>query len=117
MGRRNLLTTASNGSAKGLQAISDRLADNFSILPGHHGTGANGGDGEDAGCGVRGDGNDEAERGDGDGGITVQSFAMFESCRRREGRVVTQPVRACGRREGEREPTVVHSLSVGRLVG
>lgn len=56
MGRRNLLTTASNGSANGLQEISDRLADNFSILPGHHGTGDNREDGdEDNGGGVNGD--------------------------------------------------------------
>lgn len=54
MGRRNLLTTASNGSANGLQLISDRLADNFSILPGHHGSGDNVDDGD-------GDGDDGAD--------------------------------------------------------
>lgn len=54
MGRRNLLTTASNGSANGLQLISDRLADNFSILPGHHGSGDTVDDGD-------GDGDDGAD--------------------------------------------------------
>lgn len=82
MGRRNLLTTASNGSANGLQVISDRLADNFSILPGHHGTGDNGDDdGEDNDGRVSGDDDDEAEEdnGDGDGGgIMSKTFAMFE---------------------------------------
>lgn len=78
MGRRNLLTTASNGRANGLQVISDRLADNFSILPGHHGTGdigvvvvvgGGGGDGDEA----------EVDEGDGGGGgIMSKSFAMFE---------------------------------------
>lgn len=80
MGKRNLLTTASNGSANALQMISDRLADNFSILPGHHGTGDNGGDcGEDNDVGV-GDsdgGNTEGDEGD-EGGIMSKSFAMFE---------------------------------------
>lgn len=79
VGRRNLLTTASNGSANGLQEISDRLADNFSILPGHHGTGDNGdGDGEDNdGGGVGGNDEEEEDEGDG-GGIMSKSFAMFE---------------------------------------
>lgn len=65
MGRRNLLTTASNGSANGLQVISDRLADNFSILPGHHCTGDNGGDDDGRGSG---DGSDEVEEDEDDGG-------------------------------------------------
>jgi len=80
VGRRNLLTTASSGSANGLQVISDRLADNFSIIPGHHGTGDNGDDeGEDGGA--RCDGNDEVEEGKGEGGgIMAKSFAIFE-CR------------------------------------
>jgi len=37
VGSRNLLTTASSGRANGLHAISDRLADSFSILPSHNG--------------------------------------------------------------------------------
>lgn len=83
MGRRNLLTTASSGSANGLQVISDRLADNFSILPGHHGTGDEG-DSEDDDDDVGGGGNDDGEIGDedeGDGGCVMmmsKSFAMFE---------------------------------------
>lgn len=78
MGRRNLLTTASNGSANGLQVISDRLADNFSILPGHHGTGDNrDDDGEDNDGGVSDGKAEEEEEGDG-GGIMSKSFAMFE---------------------------------------
>ena len=84
MGRRNLLTTASNGSANGLQVISDRLADNFSILPGHHCTGDNAADnddddddGDDDNDDDGGDDNDE-EEGDGGGGIMAKSFAMFE---------------------------------------
>lgn len=86
MGRRNLLTTASNGSVNGLQVISDRLADNFSILPGHHGTGDNGDDdGEEGDGGVSGDRDDEEEDGEGDGGgIMAKSFAMFECERGRE---------------------------------
>lgn len=84
MGRRNLLTTASNGSANGLHAISDRLADNFSILAGHHGTGDNGGDGA-----VGGDANDGGvgeDEGDADGGgMMAKSFAMFECGRRGSG--------------------------------
>lgn len=83
VGRRNLLTTASNGSANGLQDISDRLADNFSILPGHHGTGDNGdGDGEGNEGGVSGEEDGEAEEGEGGdddgGGLMSKSFAMFE---------------------------------------
>lgn len=79
VGSRNLLTTASSGSANWLQAISDRLADSFSILPAHHGTGQCGGGG-----GADGDVNDEeAEDGEGGGGGggTGKSFAMF-ACRR-----------------------------------
>ncbi|MEQ2158136.1 hypothetical protein GOODEAATRI_009155 [Goodea atripinnis] len=73
---RYLLTTASSGSAKGLQVISDRVADNFSILPGHHGAGDKGsGDGKDGDCIC--DGTDEAEDGD-RGGIMAKTFAMFE---------------------------------------
>lgn len=91
MGRRYLLTTASNGSANGLQVISDRLADNFSILPGHHGTGDNGGDddseddddGGGGGGGGGGVGGDEVEEDEGGGGIMAKSFAMFE-CREEE---------------------------------
>lgn len=65
VGRRNLLTTASNGSATVLHAISDRLADNFSILPGHNGHGlAIPGTWKDDGLGV--------------GEITAKSLAMFE---------------------------------------
>lgn len=65
VGRRNLLTTASSGSANGLQVISDRLADNFSILPGHHATGDNGDDdSEDEDGGDNG----EDEEGEGPGG-------------------------------------------------
>lgn len=76
MGRRYLLTTASRGSAKGLQLISDRLADNFSILPGHHGAGDNGnGDGKDGDSSC--DGEAEAENGD-RSAIMPKSFAMFE---------------------------------------
>lgn len=84
MGRRNLLTTASSGSANGLQVISDRLADNFSILPGHHGTGDEGDDDDDDGGdsdgGVRDeDEGEEAAEDEGDGGcIMSKSFAMFE---------------------------------------
>lgn len=103
MGRRNLLTTASNGSANGLQVISDRLADNFSILPGHHGTGDNGdGDGEDNDGGAGGDDKDEAEEDEGDGGgIMSKSFAMFECSG--EG-AQSQSVRTSGGRE--REPSL-----------
>lgn len=99
MGRRNLLTTASNGSANGLQVISDRLADNFSILPGHHGTGDNGGDGDGGGdVGVDGNvGEVDEDEGDG-GGIMAKSFAMFECGRR--GSAVT--VGAHERWEGAR---------------
>lgn len=102
MGRRNLLTTASNGSANGLQVISDRLADNFSILPGHHGTGDNGDDGgEGNDGGVSGDDEDEAEEeGDG-GGIMSKSFAMFECS---EEGAQSQSVRTSGGRE--REPSL-----------
>lgn len=74
VGRRNLLTTASRGSAKGLQVISDRLADNFSILPGHHGTGAEGGCDDDDGGG----GNNDGEMGDGGCVMMSKTFAMFE---------------------------------------
>ncbi|XP_039874015.1 nesprin-2 isoform X3 [Simochromis diagramma] len=62
VGRRNLLTTASSGSANGLQVISDRLADNFSILAGHHATGDNGDDGGEDGDGVGGDDSDGLEK-------------------------------------------------------
>lgn len=79
MGRRNLLTTASNGSANGLQVISDRLADNFSILTGHHGTGDNGVDSrEDNEGGVSGDSDDEEEDEGEGGGMMSKSFAMFD---------------------------------------
>lgn len=72
-----MLTTASSGSANGLQAISDRLADSFSILPGHHGTGENNRrDGD--GVGGRDGDDDEAEDGESGG---VKSFAMF-ACER-----------------------------------
>ena len=116
MGRRNLLTTASNGSANGLQDISDRLADNFSILPGHHGTGDNGdGDGEGNEGGVSGEEGGEAEEGEGDdddgggsggGGLMSKSFAMFECGREgeREGGAQSQSVRTGGGRE--REPSL-----------
>lgn len=104
VGRRNLLTTASNGSANGLQVISDRLADNFSILPGHHATGDNGdSDGEDSDGG--GD-DDELEEGDGGGGIMAKSFAMFEW---RRGSAVT--VGAHERWEGARALSLSSSLS------
>lgn len=107
VGRRNLLTTASNGSANGLQVISDRLADNFSILPGHHGTGDNGDDGgEDNDGSVRGDDDDvdgdddddgKAQENEGDGGgIMSKSFAMFECGK--EGRSRFQCARAVGGR-------------------
>lgn len=83
MGRRNLLTTASSGSANGLQVISDRLADNFSILPGHHGTGDEG-DSDDGSGGGNNDGEigdeDVCDEDEGDGGCVMmsKSFAMFE---------------------------------------
>lgn len=107
MGRRNLLTTASSGSANGLQVISDRLADNFSILAGHHATGDNGDDGGEDGDGVGGDDSDGLEKGEGDGGgIMAKSFAMFEC--RREG-AESQSVRS--RRERGREGARARSLS------
>ena len=87
VGRRNLLTTASNGSANGLQVISDRLADNFSILPGHHGSGD-----EDDGDGGGEDGADnggakaEADGSDG-GALKSKTFAMFD--RQREESAVS----------------------------
>ena len=68
MGRRYLLTTASSGSAKPLQVISDRLADNFSILPGHHGTGDNGGEGREEEEEEEGEEEEEEEDGGGGGG-------------------------------------------------
>lgn len=75
MGRRNLLTTASSGSANGLQVISDRLADNFSILPGHHGTGDEGASGDGGGGGGNDDGEtgdeDEGDEDEGDGGCVT----------------------------------------------
>lgn len=79
MGRRNLLTTASSGSANGLQVISDRLADNFSILAGHHATGDNGDvDGGEDADGVGSDAGDRVEEGGRRGGGTVaKSFAML----------------------------------------
>lgn len=99
VGRRNLLTTASSGSANGLQVISDRLADNFSILAGHHATGDNGDDGGEDGDGVGGDDSDGLEKGEGDGGgIMAKSFAMFEC--RREG-AESQSVRSRGERGRE----------------
>lgn len=103
VGRRNLLTTASNGNANGHQMISDRLADNFSILPGHHGTGDNGGDdGEDNDVGVRDNdgGNTEEDESD-ESGIMSKSFAMFECGK--EG-AQSLPVRTSGGRA--REPSL-----------
>lgn len=104
VGRRNLLTTASSGSANGLQVISDRLADNFSILPGHHGTGDEG-DRDDGGGGCCG-GNSDGEIGDedeGDGGCVMmsKSFAMFECGN--EGSAQPLSVRSAGGWEGGRE--------------
>ena len=110
MGRRNLLTTASNGSANGLQVISDRLADNFSILPGHHGTADNGADdGEDNDGGVSGeDDDDEVEEDEGDGGgLMSKSFAMFECGRERE-----RSHSRCARAVGGSASPVFCSLSV-----
>lgn len=108
MGRRNLLTTASNGSANGLQVISDRLADNFSILPGHHCTGDNGDDNDDNDGG--GD-NDEEEEEEGDGGgMMAKSFAMFEC--RKDG-AQSQSVRTSGGREREPSLSLRHSLFRG----
>lgn len=79
-----MLTTASKGSANGLQVISDRLADNFSILPGHHATGDKGADnGEDN----SGGGGDNDGDGEGGGGMMAKSFAMFEC--RKKGSAVT----------------------------
>lgn len=121
VGRRNLLTTASSGSANGLQVISDRLADNFSILAGHHATGDNGDDGGEDGDGVGGDDSDGLEKGEGDGGgIMAKSFAMFEC--RREG-AESQSVRSRGERgrEGARalsrslSPSISHCLSTTTL--
>lgn len=79
MGRRNLLTTASNGSASGLQEISDKLADNFSILPGHHCAGDEE-EGSDLGGGCLDEGEEHGGEG---GGLVVKSFAMFECGRKR----------------------------------
>lgn len=100
MGRRNLLTTASSGSANGLQVISDRLADNFSILPGHHGTGDEG-DGDDGGGGDNDGGIGDEDGGDEDGGdggcvMMSKSFAMFECGN--EGRAQPPSVRCGGGR-------------------
>lgn len=75
VGRRNLLTTASSGSANGLQVISDRFADNFSILPGHHASGDNGEDsGGDNTGGVSEDAGGEAGEDGGDGGAIMSEF-------------------------------------------
>ncbi|PWA27929.1 hypothetical protein CCH79_00000558 [Gambusia affinis] len=73
VGRRYLLTTASSGSAKGLQVISDRLADNFSILPGHHGAGDNG-----SGGGKDGHASAEAEDGERSGARCAQGGGRWE---------------------------------------
>ncbi len=110
MGRRNLLTTASNGSANGLQAISDRLADNFSILPGHHGTGDNGDDdGKDNDGWVSGDDDDEAEEDEGDGGgIMSKIFAMFECGK--EGASHSRCARAVGGSASPLPFSVSHSV-------
>lgn len=120
MGRRNLLTTASNGSANGLQVISDRLADNFSILPGHHGTGDNGDDGGEDNDGSVSDGDDDDDvDGDDDdngkaqedegvgGGIMSKSFAMFEC-----GKEGAQSISVRTSRGRAREPSLSSSLSI-----
>lgn len=119
VGRRNLLTTASNGSANGLQVISDRLADNFSILPGHHGTGDNGDDGGEDNDGsvssddddVDGDDDDdngEAQEDEGvGGGIMSKSFAMFEC-----GKEGAQSISVRTSRGRAREPSLSPSLSI-----
>lgn len=112
MGRRNLLTTASSGSANGLQVISDRLADNFSILPGHHGTGDEG-DGDDGGGGDNDGGigdEDEGDEDEGDGGCVMmsKSFAMFECGN--EGRAQPLSVRSGGGRA--RNPSAFLPLSI-----
>lgn len=80
VGRRNLLTTASNGSANGLQVISDRLADSCSILPGHHATGDNAVAEEDEEEQGEDDDDEEEEvkEGGGGGGMVAKSLAMFE---------------------------------------
>lgn len=76
-GRRNLLTTASSGSAAWLQPISDRHAGSFSIPPGHH---------------ARGDTAEEQEEEEEDGGRMMkrmrmaESFAMFGASARRGAR-------------------------------
>lgn len=100
MGRRNLLTTASSGSANGLQVISDRLADNFSILPGHHCTGDEGGSEDDDDVGGGGENNDgvigDEDKGD-DGCVMMsKTFAMFECGN--EGRAQPLSVRSSGGR-------------------
>lgn len=112
VGRRNLLTTASSGSANGLQVISDRLADNFSILPGHHGTGDEG-DGDDGGGGDNDGGigdEDEGDEDEGDGGCVMmsKSFAMFECGN--EGRAQPLSVRCGGGRA--RNPSAFLPLSI-----
>lgn len=91
-GRRNLLTTASSGSAAWLQLISDRHAGSFSIPPGHHARGDTAEEEEeDAG----------AEEGDGGGGLmmkrmkTAETFAMFGASAQRGARAGFVHPRAC----------------------
>lgn len=115
MGRRNLLTTASSGSATGLQVISDRLADNFSILPGHHGSGdkVDGGDG-DGRDGAEDDGaKAKADRSDG-GAWKSNTFAMFECPTDGARRAQSPPVRTSGgrAREAALSPSLPPSFSL-----
>lgn len=99
VGRRNLPTTASNGSANGLQVISDRLADNFSILPGHHGSGDNVDDGDgDGKDGADDDGAKAEADGSGGGALKSESFAMFECPTARGERSHCRCARAVGGR-------------------
>lgn len=93
--------------------ISDGLADNFSILPGHHGSGDN----EDDGAGDGGDGGAGAGAGQRDGGARKsRTFAMFErpTDSARQGNRATAG--AHERREGGRAREAALSLSVSVCV-
>lgn len=113
VGRRNLLTTASNGSANGLQVISDRLADNFSILPGHHGSGDNVDVGDGDGKDGAGDDGVKAEADGSDGGaLKSKTFAMFDCLADNARRAQSLPVRTSGGRAREAALSLSLSLSI-----